>query len=218
MATVGTEEVEYDSDPEEVKRSLAMRRREASDDEDGEGEGSEKLRVDRRVGILSDESDGQGGAAEYDEDEEELDLEDDDGGEEGVDDEEEYDEGEEEEVYEESGREREGPVESSGVAISEPAGDGRRPVEESLDAHVGSQAEGEEEKKENEPFAVPTAGAFYMHDDRFRDNAGGRHRYEFCFECVWSTIFVFVVYSKVNAVLADVDSWNCGSFFFFFFF
>ena len=34
-----------------------------------------------------------------------------------------------------------------------------------------------EEKKENEPFAVPTAGAFYMHDDRFRDHAGGRHRY-----------------------------------------
>uniref|UniRef100_A0A7N0RHQ5 Btz domain-containing protein n=1 Tax=Kalanchoe fedtschenkoi TaxID=63787 RepID=A0A7N0RHQ5_KALFE len=31
--------------------------------------------------------------------------------------------------------------------------------------------EGEEEKKEHEPFAVPTAGAFYMHDDRFRDNA-----------------------------------------------
>ncbi|KAF9690042.1 hypothetical protein SADUNF_Sadunf01G0154700 [Salix dunnii] len=36
--------------------------------------------------------------------------------------------------------------------------------------------EGEEGKKENEPFAVPTAGAFYMHDDRFRDSAGGRHR------------------------------------------
>jgi hypothetical protein len=34
-----------------------------------------------------------------------------------------------------------------------------------------------EEKKENEPFAVPTAGAFYMHDDRFRDNSGARQRY-----------------------------------------
>jgi hypothetical protein len=38
--------------------------------------------------------------------------------------------------------------------------------------------EGEEGKKGNQPFAVPTAGAFYMHDDRFRDSAGGRHRYD----------------------------------------
>ncbi|PON58926.1 Btz domain containing protein [Trema orientale] len=178
MATVGAEEVDYESDPEEAKRSLAMRRREASDDE--EGEGSEKLRgVDRRGGIHSDESDGQGGAAEYDE-EDELGLEDDEedlGGEEEID-EEEFDEGEEEEeVYKASGREPQGGVESSAVAVSsELAGDGRRPIDESVDANVGSQAEGEEEKKENEPFAVPTAGAFYMHDDRFRDNAGGRHR------------------------------------------
>lgn len=28
-----------------------------------------------------------------------------------------------------------------------------------------------EENKPNEPYSVPTAGAFYMHDDRFRDNA-----------------------------------------------
>ncbi|KAG9129969.1 hypothetical protein Leryth_007090, partial [Lithospermum erythrorhizon] len=35
---------------------------------------------------------------------------------------------------------------------------------------------GEEEKKEPQPYAVPTAGAFYMHDDRFRENAGGRGR------------------------------------------
>ncbi|EPS62824.1 hypothetical protein M569_11966, partial [Genlisea aurea] len=34
----------------------------------------------------------------------------------------------------------------------------------------------EEPKKELDPFSVPTAGAFYMHDDRFRDNAGGRNR------------------------------------------
>ncbi|XP_062089540.1 protein MLN51 homolog [Humulus lupulus] len=180
MATLGgAEEVEYDSDPEEAKRSLAMRRREASDDEEGEGEGNEKLRVDRRPVIHSDESDGQGGAAEYDDDEEEelglVDDEEDEGGE--IDEEEEFDE---EEVYEASGNERNGGVPASVAAIpKEPVGDGRRPVEESEDAQVGSQAEGEEEeeeKKENEPFAVPTAGAFYMHDDRFRDNAGGRHR------------------------------------------
>ncbi|GAY51697.1 hypothetical protein CUMW_136210 [Citrus unshiu] len=34
----------------------------------------------------------------------------------------------------------------------------------------------EEKKQSNEPFAVPTAGAFYMHDDRFRENIAGRHR------------------------------------------
>lgn len=54
---------------------------------------------------------------------------------------------------------------------------------EERDRDVGESTEevnnegGEEGKKENEPFAVPTAGAFYMHDDRFRDSAGGRNRY-----------------------------------------
>lgn len=139
MASVGAEEVDYDSDPEEAKRPLA---------------------------------------AEYEEDEEELGLEDEE--EEEIDDEEEEVDGEE--VYEESGRGLDGGggaggVESLAVAIpKEVAGNGRGPVEESVEAHGGSQAEGEEEKKEHEPFAVPTAGAFYMHDDRFRDNAGGRHR------------------------------------------
>ncbi|KAK4359466.1 hypothetical protein RND71_021695 [Anisodus tanguticus] len=32
------------------------------------------------------------------------------------------------------------------------------------------------EKKENEPYAVPKAGAFYMHDDRSGDNVVGRHK------------------------------------------
>ncbi|KAL5576393.1 hypothetical protein UlMin_018092 [Ulmus minor] len=174
MATVGAEDVDYESDPEEMKRSLAMRRLEASDDEEGEREGGEKPRVDRRVGLLSDDSDGQGGAAEYD-DEEELGVEDD----ELLEEEEEIEEGEEElEVYEGSSRGREvGGLESSAVAVSkETDGDVRRAQEEPLEGHDQSQAEGEEEKKENEPFAVPTAGAFYMHDDRFRDNAGGRNR------------------------------------------
>ena len=98
------------------------------------------------------------------------------------DEEEEVDEGEEEEdIYQESG----GGIEGVAVAIpKEVAGNGRGPVEGAAAAeeHDGSQAEGEEEKKEHEPFAVPTAGAFYMHDDRFRDNAGGRHRYGFPFE------------------------------------
>ncbi|XP_048319178.2 protein MLN51 homolog [Ziziphus jujuba] len=183
MTTVGEEEVDYESDPEEAKRSLAMRRREASDDEEGEREGREKSKVDRRVGIHSDESDGQGGAADY-EDDEELGIEDEEEEVEEEVDDEEVEEGdeEEEEAYDESGREAEaalGPigVESSGVAVhKEGGGDERRSVEESVDANVGAQGKEEEDKKENEPFAVPTAGAFYMHDDRFRDSAGGRHR------------------------------------------
>ncbi|XP_028756111.1 protein MLN51 homolog isoform X2 [Neltuma alba] len=164
MATAGEEDVEYDSDPEEAKRSLAMRRREASDDEEGEGDGRDKG-ADRRVGIHSDDSDDQGGVAEYD-DEEDLDG-----------DEEVVEEGDdvEEEVYEE----REGDrgfhgadVEGSAGMVKESDGGARAPSE----AELPSENRDDEEKKENEPFAVPTAGAFYMHDDRFRDNAGGRHR------------------------------------------
>lgn len=185
MATAGEEELEYESDPEEVKRSLAMRRREASDDEEGEGVGREKPRMDRRVGTHSDESDDQGGVAEY-EDDEELDEE-----EEEEEEDEEDEEGEpaldrvdveEEEVYVERGGEGEarvgGGVKDSAVAIvnvNEAVG----AMDNSEAVQAEDQGEGEEEveKKENEPFAVPTAGAFYMHDDRFRDNAGGRPRY-----------------------------------------
>jgi hypothetical protein len=193
MATAGEEELEYESDPEEVKRSLAMRRREASDDEEGEGEGREKPSMDRRVVTHSDESDDQGGVAEY-EDDEELDEEE----EEEEEDEEDEGEaqldrgdGEEEEAYEERGGEGEalvgGGVKDSAVAVvnvNEAVGDERRVMDKSVAVQAEDQDEGEGEgeeeeegKKENEPFAVPTAGAFYMHDDRFRDNAGGRPRY-----------------------------------------
>uniref|UniRef100_A0A5B7A4Z5 Putative epsin n=1 Tax=Davidia involucrata TaxID=16924 RepID=A0A5B7A4Z5_DAVIN len=189
MAGVGEEEVEYESDPEEAKLSLTMRRREASDDEeDGEGderERREKLprRIDSRVGIgPGGELDGQGAAAEYDDEESEIEEE------------EEVEEYEEEEVEEVEGVEEEeeeyeerlsedgvgasGEVEPVGVAAAEATneldGERGRSVGESTEVQGVSQVE--EEKKENEPFAVPTAGAFYMHDDRFRDNAGGRHR------------------------------------------
>ncbi|KAE9467821.1 hypothetical protein C3L33_00286, partial [Rhododendron williamsianum] len=137
-----------------------------------------------RAGIVSDggESDGGGAPAEYDDDDEEFGVE-----EEEEEELEEYEvevvEGEE---YERSGgkeggggvaeREREGEG-GGGVAEREGEGEG-----EERDRDVGESTEevnnegGEEGKKENEPFAVPTAGAFYMHDDRFRDSAGGRNR------------------------------------------
>ncbi|XP_012456726.1 protein MLN51 homolog [Gossypium raimondii] len=180
MATTGVEEVEYESDPEEVKRSLAMRRREAaSDDEEGEREeeNNAEARMDRRALIRSDESDGQGGAADYDDDEEELDLEE---VEEEVYDEyeEEEEEIDEEEIDEVGKVEVRGNVKITGEDVKEAVVDnGNGDVDEGLgidNNHIGE--EHEEEKKENEPFAVPTAGVFYMHDDRFRDNVGGRHR------------------------------------------
>ncbi|KAK9282022.1 hypothetical protein L1049_004933 [Liquidambar formosana] len=191
MAAVGEEETEYESDPEEAKLSLAMRRREASDDEEEGGRREEgPRRIDSRVGIGSDEeSDGQGGAAEYDD--EELEVEDeeeeieDEVEDEGVEEEEEVDVvGEDEEGYEEKGGEGVGEGGGGGaveaVVVKEAEGERRGSVgeAEAEDVRDGDQVEEEEEeeKKENEPFAVPTAGAFYMHDDRFRDNAGGRHR------------------------------------------
>ena len=80
----------------------------------------------------------------------------------------------EEEVYEKKGGASGGvevDVEGSVDVVKEPGDDDvRPPLEDSVEDHS-------EEKKENEPFAVPTAGAFYMHDDRFRDNAGARQRY-----------------------------------------
>ncbi|XVF74633.1 hypothetical protein PTKIN_Ptkin13bG0126700 [Pterospermum kingtungense] len=199
MATAGEEEVEYESDPEEVKRSLAMRRREAaSDDEEGEKEednnnNNNEARMDRRAVIHSDESDGQGGAADYDEeDEDELDLDEEE--EEEVYDEEEEEEEEEidEEEIEKVGKiEVEGNVERTGEDVKRAVvGDGNRNVDEGVEIdnnnnHVGE--EDEEEKKENEPFAVPTAGAFYMHDDRFRDNVGGRHRRTYGGRKLWES-------------------------------
>lgn len=173
MATAVEEDVEYESDPEESKRLLGMRRCEASDDEEGEGEVRDK-RVDCRVGIHSDDSDGQGGAGEYDDDEDLDGVEEDD-----VYEEEEVEEGDEvqeEELYEErdgEGGVHGGNVEGSVAIVKESEGDFGTPLE----AEVHSGNKGGEEKKENEPYAVPTAGAFYMHDDRFRDDAGGRHRY-----------------------------------------
>ncbi|KAL5822939.1 hypothetical protein ACOSQ4_020839 [Xanthoceras sorbifolium] len=174
---------EYESDPEEVKRSLVMRRREASDDEEEESEergrekrGNIRMMEHRDLIHSDDESDGQGGApADYDEEEE---VEEDE-------EEEVYDDEVDEEVYgEQEGKEGEGNDLEVKIKGMESV-DGERSMEGAVDATVGDNdnennevTEGMEEgkKESNEPFAVPTAGAFYMHDDRFRDNVGGRHR------------------------------------------
>ncbi|GAB4850164.1 hypothetical protein Ancab_029459 [Ancistrocladus abbreviatus] len=197
------EEMEYESDPEEAKLSLKMRRKEASDDEEEEeeaGNGQERERDRRekptpRGGIDSDaESDGQGGVAEYDDEELEVDEE-----------EEEVEYYEEEEVlmleeYEE-GRDGEIGGASGGDDVGEQGeGEGHeafgeKDVEIKRGIGDASEVQGlmigqsqlEEGKKDSEPFAVPTAGAFYMHDDRFRDNAGGRHRRTFGGRKLWES-------------------------------
>ncbi|XP_010539501.1 PREDICTED: protein CASC3-like [Tarenaya hassleriana] len=181
MAPTGEEEVEYESDPEEVKRSLAMRRREASDDDDDKADGEDDAgrRGIQRTETHSDGSDGQGGVAEYDNDDEEglgIDGEDRDG---GFDEEEEYiEEGHNEEVDDD--RERlVGNINRmaggfEGNVMKSVDGD-RTHGEETMEEGMIDLID-EEEEKEKEPFSVPTAGAFYMHDDRFQENSGGRHR------------------------------------------
>jgi CASC3/Barentsz eIF4AIII binding len=169
---------EYESDPEDSLLP-ALRRREAASDDEEESDGGEdvpskknELMTSRNAGS-DGESDGQGGAEVYDD----YDVDD-------YDEEEEYDElGKkyEEELEEEKG--------NNVVA-------GRRQGELEGENTEGNKEENrdeenkEGEKKENEPYAVPTSGAFYMHDDRFQENGrGGRRRYiniYFCFELLLS--------------------------------
>ena len=142
------DEHEYESDPDEALLPSAMRRREASDDEDGVEESDaegEAVRVSRRTGRIAseEESDGQGGAPGYDNEE---------------------DSGREEYAEECAEDDDEESVEDV---------DDQNHVVEKEDQRENAQEE-VAEKKVNEPFAVPTAGAFYMHDDRFRNSRGGR--------------------------------------------
>ncbi|CAI0422626.1 unnamed protein product [Linum tenue] len=202
MAKMGEEEVDYESDLEEEKRPLGLRRREAaSDDEEVDGELEKKrLGLDRRAPIHSDdESDDQGGAADYDEeDEEEEPL---DGGEEevyGEDEEDGYvvgnerDHGEEIEGFQ--GQKEENTIPVRGEAGEVEGGDRDMEggnledgMEDREDEDIIGEEGDEEGKKENEPFAVPTAGAFYMHDDRFRESSGGRNRRTYGGQKLWES-------------------------------
>lgn len=142
------EQEEYESDLDDVPLPTLRRRAEASDDDEEDEDDDEELPLPRRKAGSDADSDGQGAAEVY---------------------EEEYEE-EYEEVYEdfEQGR--------AAQAVAAAA-----PREEADGVNGGGEeavaAEGDEEgKKETEPFAVPTAGAFYMHDDRFQEARGGRGR------------------------------------------
>nr|XP_018624791.1 protein MLN51 homolog isoform X2 [Nicotiana tomentosiformis] len=179
MAGVGEKEVEeYESDPEEAKMSLKMRRREASsDDEEGE-EKTEK--PSRRIDDSDNDSEeeGQGAAAEYDE---EYELE-----------EEEY--VEEEEVYDEGSVGNEESTVGEAEAILGEEDEVVKEVVRELNSGM-DDGDGDEvvvvpgeANKPNEPYSVPTAGAFYMHDDRFRDNAAAApHRRTFGGRKLWES-------------------------------
>ncbi|KAK1360159.1 Btz domain-containing protein [Heracleum sosnowskyi] len=151
MASVAEDELlDYESDPEDAKLSLTMRRREASDDEyDDDQQQQEPLR--RRVDSRGSDSVSEGA------DDEEV----------------------EEVVVESDVKVGGGQVDVEGEELEVVSG-----ANEAVEGEYVEDGEGgDKEKKENEPFAVPTAGAFYMHDDRFRESGGagagaggGRHR------------------------------------------
>ncbi|KAJ1284149.1 hypothetical protein BS78_03G182600 [Paspalum vaginatum] len=168
-AAGGAEEVEdeeeYVSDPDDAPLPT-MRRKEASDDE-----GSEDGRPRARLGPDQDD-DGQGGPEAYDD---EVDEED-----------EEYYDEEDEEVGEGFEEEYEGraapPMEDRGGGGQESHGEDGVAGEEGL---AEGEPKGEGEEKEQEPFAVPTSGAFYMHDDRFQEENRGRRRRMFGVRKLW---------------------------------
>ncbi|XP_074312583.1 protein MLN51 homolog isoform X2 [Silene latifolia] len=173
---------DYESDPDEVKMSLKMRRREASDDEEHDDD-VEEINDDilhRTIGAVDSggESDGQGAADDYEYEEEYYDDE--------------YDEDSEVEEREINGGKM---VEETVLAkeVSEVEVKVKEEEEEEKEkvevAEVEAEAAGDEaaEKVVVEPFAVPTSGAFYMHDDRFRDMADGRNRRTFGGKKLWES-------------------------------
>ncbi|XP_071715970.1 protein MLN51 homolog [Rutidosis leptorrhynchoides] len=156
------DEEEYESDPEQAKLSLKMRRRTVASDDEDDDDDKDDIRVRDVDSRVSDyESDGQGAAAEYYDDDEN----DDDGYDDDDDLVEEDDVIEEVEVVE-------GVIGEDCVGVKKENDDD----DDNVNGGLGEGEAGQGEKKENEPSAVPTAGAFYMHDDRFRDSSGGRHR------------------------------------------
>ncbi|OEL20231.1 hypothetical protein BAE44_0018757, partial [Dichanthelium oligosanthes] len=153
---------EYESDLDDAPLPAVRRRDAASDDEGEEDDEDGGMPLRRRKAGSDADSDGQGAAEVYNE---------------GA-----YEEGEEYEEYKEEyeefedrgGRRRVVASEAVAAAGQEEveAGDGE--VEKADEAAPGEE---DEEKKGNEPYAVPTTGAFYMHDDRFQEGRGrGRGR------------------------------------------
>ncbi|XP_010430029.1 PREDICTED: uncharacterized protein LOC104714384 isoform X1 [Camelina sativa] len=127
------EDPEYESDPEELNRSLATRRRVASDDED-DGALNHNLVANPIDSDLSDDEDQQSAFLDSDHD-----------------------------LVDDSSEADFEFVPDHDNALA--AADG---TEDSAVSATDLVDDGLEQKKK-EPFAVPTAGAFYMHDDRFQE-------------------------------------------------
>lgn len=172
----GANEVEYESDTE-VSLALAMRRRGASDDE----EEDEEERIAQ--GFVGHESEDDEGAPPLEDEEEDEDEEEEEAAvmvAEEVEEEEYEEEEENDEIVDLNVLGIRQPRHQGGVIAAAEGAGGENGVSKGADQEIGSprndKDQAEEEKKEAEPFAVPTAGAFYMHDDRFRDNGGARPR------------------------------------------
>lgn len=166
------EEVEYESDSEGTS-ALTLRRRQASDDEDDERELRTGRRTfdrgysgndDRTRPPFSDDDVEDEGAPPADEEEEEY-----------------------EDAMENVGLASRRRTINDDTPDDDVSGLHREDLENaSVKAHVGAPSQGSrsagnrdgvaDDKKDAEPFVVPTAGAFYMHDDRFQDNGGARPR------------------------------------------
>ncbi|KAB8083252.1 hypothetical protein EE612_005386 [Oryza sativa] len=175
------DEEEYESDLDDAPLPAVRRRAAASDDEEGGGASGSSAPWSVAGSDLDSysDSDGQGAAEMYDDDEEgseerdELEAGGGGGGGGGVGGGEALeDEGKcaDEEALEDEGRY--GDEEADGV-VAALGDEGKCDGEE---AEVEAAVEGAEVvNKEGEAQAVPTIGAFYMHDDRFRDPENGRH-------------------------------------------
>ncbi|XP_019082492.1 PREDICTED: uncharacterized protein LOC109124945 [Camelina sativa] len=140
------EDPDYESDPEELNRSLATRRREASDDEDGASDDEDDALLNHNLvadHIDSDLADDDEHSAILDSDHDHVDVDGD-----GDDDSSEADFAQVDDDVEFI------PDHDNTLAA--------------VDGTASDLVDGQELKKK-EPFAVPTAGAFYMHDDRFQE-------------------------------------------------
>ncbi|MCO5552708.1 hypothetical protein L7F22_006225 [Adiantum nelumboides] len=165
-ASGGEEEAEYESDSEGGTSALALRRRVASDVEDEDHEVSVE-----REGVYDDEDD-PGAPPDEDEDPEE-----------DEDEEEEYADSEDAaRTHDASEEDDNGEEKFSQQRSVEHVSEGAVGAAE-LSKGNGSKEGPGEDKQSAEPFAVPTTGAFYMHDDRFRNNGAIRARCEICVMC-----------------------------------
>uniref|UniRef100_A0A0E0JNC2 Btz domain-containing protein n=1 Tax=Oryza punctata TaxID=4537 RepID=A0A0E0JNC2_ORYPU len=167
---------EYESDLDDAPLPAVRRRAAASDDDEGGGAMGSSAPWSVAGSDLDpdSDSDGQGAAEMYDEEEEEESVYDEEGSQE-------CDELEARgggvgggEALEDEGKY--GDEEADGV-VAALGDEGKYDGEEAEgQADVEAAVEGAEVvNKEGEAQAVPTIGAFYMHDDRFLDPENGRH-------------------------------------------